>query len=229
MKKSIFITLIALSAFVVAVAGLSIAAGGQQASVSTSGGVITIKGNETQKAAGIKLVEGVYVVRRTAGEGYIGITVNAADGTFVDGTFFNDPNGTYMLAVMSHFIKPGGVIFEIKAYESWTLTVTKAEAAGAVALPQVLSSAEMTSAVSKPFKASAGKLTVSYTYKNGPKGVGGISICEIATGMPLPVTSFMPAGKTSGSFTVDVAAAGIYVAQTNFPLGSGGGEIKIAQ
>lgn len=229
MKKSVLFTQIVLSVFAVTAMGLSISAADQQATVSLSGGVITIKGNESQSATGIKLAEGVYVVRRTAGEGYIGITVKASDESLIHATFFEAPTGTYMLAVMNHYIKPGGVIFEIQAYEPWTLTITKAEAAQTATLPQVLSSAERASAVSKPFKASAGKLTVSYTYKSGPKGVGTISICDIAKGMPLPVTSFMPAGKTSGSFTVAVATAGIYIAQTDFPLGSGGGEVKIAQ
>lgn len=229
MKKNILFAAVVLAVIAAATSGLSLSAGSPQATVSTAAGVISIKGNETQTTAPAKFAAGAYVVRRTAGEGFMSIAVKDTAGNILFTTFFSNPAGTFLLIVGSEMVKAGDLIFEIMGTAAWTVTLTKAEASGAVALPQVLSAAEMTNAVSKPFKAAAGTLTISYTYKSVPKGTGTLTVCDIATGKTLPMREMMYAGKISGGFSVPVASAGIYIAQAGFPLGSGGGEVKIVQ
>jgi hypothetical protein len=110
-----------------------------------------------------------------------------------------------------------------------TVTVTKVDSSAAVARPQVLAGAEMTDAVSQPFKAAAGNLVMSYIYKNKPTGTGTLTICDVVTGKTLPMREMMYAGKISGGWKVSVPAAGVYIASASFPLASGGGEVKLAQ
>lgn len=112
---------------------------------------------------------------------------------------------------------------------AWTVTATKVEASAAAALPQVLSGSEMTVAVSQPFKAAAGNLVMSYTYKNKPKGTGTLTVCDVVTGKTLPMREMMYAGKIPGGWNLTVPAAGIYIASASFPLASGGGELKLTQ
>ena len=43
------------------------------------------------------------------------------------------------------------------------------------------------------------------------------------------MTNMMSAGNTSGGWTMTLPEAGVYIAQTIFPLASGGGEVKLSQ
>jgi hypothetical protein len=229
MKKSLLVAMAACAVLTIATVGYLPSAVAQQAALSTAGGVITLKGTENQTSPTVKISGGVYVVRRVAGEGFMSITVKDPADNILHATFFNDPNGTYLLIVDGNPIKPGDVLFEIMGMGAWTVTVTKVEASGGVALPQVLSGAEMTDAVSQPFKAAAGDLVMSYTYKNTPKGTGTLTICDVVTGKNLPMREMMYAGKISGGWNVQVPAAGVYIASASFPLASGGGEVKLSQ
>jgi hypothetical protein len=207
----------------------AISAGAPQASVTSAGGVITLKGAETQTAKGVKLAAGAYVFRRTAGDGFATFTVNDGAGSPVYVNMLDAFTETFLLIVDGNPVKPGDFAIEIDGTGAWTVTLTKAVGEGAAALPAVLAGAERTTVVSKPFKAVAGTLNISYSYKGEPTGTGTLTICDVATGKALPMTKMMYAGNASGGFTVPVAAAGVYIAQTLFPLKSGGGEVKIAQ
>ena len=111
----------------------------------------------------------------------------------------------------------------------WAMTLTKVEAAGAEALPQVLAGTERETVVSKPFKAAAGILTMTYKYKSKSKGTGTLTVVDVATGKTVPMRQMMSAGKDGGGFDLQLPAAGVYIAQTAFPLASGGGEVKLSQ
>lgn len=229
MKKSLLVAMAVCAVLTIAAAGYLSSFAAQKAALSTPGGVITLKGAETQTSPTVKISEGVYVVRRVEGEGFMSITVKSPADEILHTAVFNNPAGTYLLIADSNPLKPGDVLFEIMGLGAWTVTVTKADGSAAVALPQVLSGAEMTDAVSQPFQAAAGNLAMSYTYKNKPKGTGTLTICDVVTGKTLPMREMMYAGKISGGWNVPVPAAGVYIASASFPLASGGGEVKLSQ
>jgi hypothetical protein len=229
MKKNHFIVMAAAAVLMIATAGYLSSAADQKAALSTVGGVITIKGTDTQTSPTVKIVEGVYIVSRIAGEGYMNITVKDPADEIIHMMYFNIPNGTYLLIVNSNPVKPGDVVFEVMGEGAWTVTVIKADGSSAVALPQVLSGAELISAVSKPFKAAAGNLAMSYTYKSAPEGTGTLTICDVVTGKTLPMSKMMYAGQISGGWNMTIPAAGVYIAETTFPKASGGGEVKLSQ
>jgi hypothetical protein len=228
MKFKIPTVLIALIFLAAITATASAPASESQAAVSTAGNVITVKGTAAQSTSPLKLAAGAYVVGRTAGEGFMSITVKDKAGNIVHTTFFNDARGSYLLHVDENVLKQGDLIFEIMGMGAWAVTIVKPDMATAATLPQTLTGPEMTQAVSKPFKAAAGKLTVSYAYKAKPTGTGTLWIVEIATGRSLN-PGYMYAGRESGGFEIVIPTAGVYIAQTGFPLGSGGGEVKLGQ
>jgi hypothetical protein len=143
--------------------------------------------------------------------------------------FLNDLSNTSLVIVGAELFKPDDGVFEVDGINPWTVTVTRAEAAGAEALPQVLAGTERATIVSQPFKAAAGNLVMSYVYKAAPKGTGTLTICNVATGKTVRMSKMMYAGKTSGGWTMTLQEAGVYIAATTFPLGSGGGEVKLSQ
>lgn len=53
-------------------------------------------------------------------------------------------------------------------------------------------------------------------------------VLDVATGRSLD-TGLIYAGRESGSLEVVIPTAGVYIAQTGFPLASGGGEVKLGQ
>jgi hypothetical protein len=199
-----------------------------QAALAISDNVMTLKGAETQNSSAIKFAAGVYIIARTSGEGFISFTVKDKADEPVHSTFFNEAKGAYLLPINENPVKAGEYALEIMGTGAWTVTVARAQAGGASALPLIVSGAEMTQAVSKPFRAAAGKLAVTYVYKNANQGTGTLSIYDVATGKALP-GGLMYAGQKSGTLEVPVPAAGVYIAQTGFPLASGGGEVKIIQ
>jgi hypothetical protein len=201
----------------------------QKAAVSTSGGVITLKGTDDQNSPSVAMAQGAYIVRRTAGEGFISITLKDKADEIVHGTFFNEPNGSYLLVVGGDLFKPGDVVFEIITMGSWTLTVTKVDPSKSVSLPQVISGVEMETAISQPFKAVAGELVMTYAYKSEPEGTGMLTICDVVTGKTIPMNQMMSAGNISGGWNMTIPSAGVYIAETTFPKASGGGEVKLSQ
>ena len=229
MKKSIWIVMAVCAFFTIVTAGYLPSAAAQKAALSTAGSVITLKGTETRISPTVKISGGVYVIRRAAGEGFMSITVKDLADNILHTAILNNPAGTYLLLVDGNPLKPGDVLFEIMGLGAWAVTVTKADGSAAVGLPQVLAGAEMTDAVSQPFKAAAGKLVMSYIYKNKPTGTGTLTICDVVTGKTLPMREMMSAGKISGGWSVPVPAAGVYIASASFPLASGGGEVKLSQ
>jgi hypothetical protein len=229
MKKPILIAMAACAVLTIVTAGYLPSAAAQKAALSTAGAVITIKGADTQTSPTVKISEGVYVVSRIAGEGYINITIKDPADEIIHMMYFNSPKGTYLLIVNNDPVKPGDVVFEVMGEGAWTLTVTKVDGSSAIALPQVLSGAELTSAVSQPFKAAAGNLVMSYTYKSEPTGTGTLTICDVVTGKTIPMSKMMYAGQISGGWTMTIKAAGVYIAETTFPKASGGGEVKLSQ
>lgn len=229
MKKIIWIAMAACAVLTIVTAGYLPSAAAQKAALSTAGGVITLKGTETQTSPTVNISGGVYIVRRVAGEGFMSITVKDLADNILHMTILQNQAGTYLLIVDGNPLKPGDVLFEIMGLGAWTVTVTKVDGSAAVALPQVLSGAEMTDAVSQPFKAAAGNLVMSYIYKNKPTGTGTLTICDVVTGKTLPMREMMYAGKISGGWSVPVPAAGVYIASASFPLASGGGEVKLSQ
>jgi hypothetical protein len=204
------------------------AASGQKSAGSAAGNVITLTGTE-KKTAPANLSGGAYILRRTAGEGFLSITIQDKAGAPLYTNFLNDLVSADLVVVGGGLIKPGDVVIEVDGMSAWTVTLTKVEAPGAVALPQVLAGAERAVVICKPFKASAGSLVMSYTYKAAPKGTGTLTICNIATGQTVPMSQMMTAHKVSGGWTMTLPEAGVYVAQTIFPLASGGGEVKLSQ
>lgn len=228
MKLRIPTVLTALFVLAAITATASAPASEPQAAVSTAGGVITVKGTDAQLTPALKLAIGAYVIGRTAGEGFMSISVKDKADNIVQTAILNEAKGSYLLPVDENVVKQGDLVFDIMGMGAWTVTIVKPDPATAAALPQILTGPEMTDAVSKPFKAAAGKLTVSYAYKAKPKGTGMLIVLELATGRSLN-TDFMYAGRESGGFEVVVPTAGVYIAQTGFPLASGGGEVKLGQ
>jgi hypothetical protein len=201
-------------------------AGDPQAPTSGAG-VITLKGAEKDVSYPVRLSAGAYLITSTGGGGLVTFTVKQGDAP-VYVTMFNPSNQADLFSVGDTTVKAGAATFEVSGIEAWTVTVTRVDGAGAGMLPQVLSAAEMNAAISKPFKAAAGNLSVAYTYKGKPKGTGTILICDITTGKMLQ-TPMMYAGRDTGTLTVPVPAAGVFIALTRFPLASGGGQVKISQ
>jgi hypothetical protein len=228
MKRNRWVAPVMCGLVMAAMLGALPAGAGQKSAASVSGNVITLKGTERQTATG-HLSAGAYIVRRTAGEGFLGFTIKDKADAVLYTNFLNDLSNTSLVIVGGELFKPGDVVFEVDGINPWTVTVTRAEASAAVALPQVLAGAERATVVSQPFKAAAGDLVMSYTYKAAPKGTGTLTICNIATGKTVPMSKMMYAGKTSGGWTMTLPEAGVYVAATIFPLGSGGGEVKLSQ
>lgn len=228
MKLRITTVLAALIFLAAITATASAPASEPQAAVSTAGGVLTVKGTDAQSTPALKLAIGAYVIGRTAGEGFMSINVKDKADNIVHTAIFNEARGSYLLPVDDNIVKQGDLVFEIMGTGAWTVIIAKPDPATAVSLPQTLTGPEMTDAVSKPFKAAAGKLTVSYAYKAKPKGTGTLIVLEVATGRSLD-TGFIYAGRESGSLEVVIPTAGVYIAQTGFPLASGGGEVKLGQ
>jgi len=229
MKKNLSVVLAACAVLAAASAGNPMSPAGQKAALSTAGGVITLKGTENQNSPTVNMSQGAYIVRRTSGEGFMSITVKGPEDKIFHTTFFSDPNGAYLLIVGSALFPPGDVFFEVIGMGSWTLTLTKVDPSTAVALPLVITGAEMKSALSQPFKAVPGELVMTYVYKNAPKGTGTLTICDVVTGKTIPIKQMMYAGKISGGWNMTIPAAGIYIAETTFPKASGGGEVKLTQ
>lgn len=228
MKRNSWIALVTCALVTAATARSLPAASGQKAAGSPAGNVITLKGTEKQTAPA-NLTAGAYILSRAAGGGFLTITIKSKTDEVLYTTFFNDLADTNLVIVGGALFKPGDVVFEVGGMNPWTVTVTKADAAAAVALPQVLSGAERAVVVSQPFKAAAGNLVMSYAYKAAPKGTGTLTICNIATGKTVPMSKMMYAGKVSGGWTMTLPEAGVYIAETTFPLASGGGEVKLSQ
>jgi hypothetical protein len=228
MKRNRWVAPVMCGLVMAALLGALPADSGQKSAASVSGNVITLKGTEKQTATG-NLSAGAYILRRAAGEGFLSVTIKDKADAVLYTNFFSDLSNTNLVIVGNELFKPGDVVFEVDGINPWTVTITKAEASAAVALPQVLSGAERAVVVSQPFKALAGNLVMSYTYKAAPKGTGTLTICNIATGKTVPMSKMMYAGKTSGGWTMTLPEAGVYIAETTFPLASGGGEVKLSQ
>jgi len=202
---------------------------GGQASVSAAGNTTTITGKDQQTIPAIKLDLGVYAFKWSSTSDFLSLTVNAAAGGALGVLSLADPSGENLFAVDGERVKPGAMQLEVSSSGPWTITITKADAASAVALPQTLSGAEMKTIVSKPFKANAGPLRASYAYKDSPRGTGTLGIFNVITGKQVVVKGMMVAGKISGELGFDVPAAGVYIAKTTFPLGSKGGDVTLGK
>lgn len=203
---------------------------GRNVAASAADNVITMAGTDA-KTVPSNLSAGVYYLRGTGGGGFLSVSIKDKANADLYTNVISDPASTNLIIVGGEDFNPGDVVFEIDAMGPWTVTVTKAEASAAVALPQVLVGAELKEVISQPFKAAAGNLVVSYTYKAPPEGTGTLMIWNIATGKVIPMTmaQMMYAPKTSGGWTVTLPEAGIYIAQTSFPKASASGEVKLSQ
>jgi hypothetical protein len=188
----------------------------------------TFSGSNNQEIPGGKLDLGTYIVRWTSTGVFCSLGAADAAGNLKIQISVGDPKGESLLVVDNGVVKPGDIIMKVSSDGAWTLTITKADPASAVALPQSLAGGEKARVLSKPFKATAGNLAVTYAYHGVPRGTGTIAICDVATGQYL-LAGMLPAGRASGEMSVKVPAAGVFIAKTVFPLNSGGGEVKISQ
>lgn len=231
MKRNLLVASV-MCALVTAIMTLSLVGvtGPNAAAASAAGNVITLTGTGAKTVPG-NLSAGVYFLRGKGGDGFLSITIKDKADEVLYINVISDPAATKLVAVGDESFKPGDVIFEIDAMGPWTLTMTKADVSAAVALPQVLAGAEMADVISQPFKAAAGNLTVSYTYKAEPTGTGTLVIWNIGTGKSVPMTmaQMMYAPKTSGGWTMTLPETGVYIGRTTFPKGSAGGEVKLSQ
>jgi hypothetical protein len=202
----------------------------QNAAALATGNIINIAGTDS-KTLPANLSSGVYFLRGTGGGGFLSIAIKDKADEVLYINAINNPASTKLVIVGDESFKPGDVVFEIDAMGPWTVTMTKADDSAAVALPQALAGAELEEVISKPFKVAAGNLVVSYTCKAEPQGTGTILFWNIATGkiVPLSVAQAIYPLKTSGEWTVMLPETGVYIAQTTFPKGSSGGEVKLSQ
>jgi hypothetical protein len=228
MKKSSWVVMAMAVVSLIGAAGILLSAE-QKAALSTAGGVITLKGTENQNSPTVAMSQGAYIVRRTAGEDFMSITVKGGEDAIYHSTFFSEPDGSYLLIVGSKILPPGNVFFEGMGMGAWTVTITKVDPSTAVALPLVISGAELKTAISKPFKAAAGELVMTYAYKSEPEGTGTLTVCDVVTGKTIPMSQMMYAGNISGGWNIPIPAAGVYIAEATFPKTSGGGEVKLSQ
>ena len=102
MKKPILVAMAACAVLTVVTAGYLPSFAAQKAALSTAGGVITLKGTETQTSPTVKISEGVYIVRRVAGEGFMSISVKSPADEILHTAVFNNPAGTYLLIADSN-------------------------------------------------------------------------------------------------------------------------------
>jgi hypothetical protein len=212
---------------VLALAGVVAASSGLSAGVPQgSPGVISLKGGDTLVKQAAKIAAGVYLVTSSPDTTFVSLTLTQ-NGAPAWVNIFSQSESD-LIVVDGNTIKAGDATFEGDGVDTWALTIAKVDGSGAGAVPVVLTAAEMKNAISKPFKAAAGDLNVTYAYKAEPRGTGTLLIGDVATGKLLR-TGMMTAGKSAGTLTVAVPAAGTFIAMTRFPLGSGGGEVKIAQ
>jgi hypothetical protein len=190
-------------------------------------GIIILKGTDKPVTQPVKLSPGAYVLTRTAGSGFLSVSLKQNNQSpYVQ--FVNDLNESDLIIVGDQMLKAGGATLVGEGQSAWTIAFSRVEATGAGTLPLMMTGAEKKATLSKPFKATAGTITVAYAYKAAPKGTGTVRIVDVATGRPLP-TKMITAGRASGTFTVPVPAAGTFIAATRFPLASGGGEVRISQ
>ncbi len=198
------------------------------ASVTTAGPVTTIAGASDQAAPAMHFGPGAYVFTWTGTGAFVGVSIADPDDRPVAVLALGGATGQDLFTVNDD-VKAGNLTVRVSSDAAWTVRVEKVQATSVTPLPQTLVAEELRSAVSQPFKLEVGKpVNVTYTYKGTPKGTGTIRIVEITTGKHLN-GGLMYAGKQSGTLEMQVAAAGVYIAETTFPLASGGGAVKIAQ
>ena len=200
------------------------AAGG----VAVSGNTTTITGTG-EATREIELATGVYTVTWSTSAELMSVSLNDSAGEAITVFGLGGPKGAELFAIDGEAVKPGKMKLEVESTAAWTVTIVKAVAAGAVALPQTLTGPALGTVISKAFKADAGTLKVAYTYKSEPKGTGSLRMYDAATGKNVAVDAVMYAGNAAGELEVRVPAAGVYVASTTFPLGSGGGDVRLKQ
>jgi hypothetical protein len=199
------------------------------ASVTTAGPVTTIAGASDQAAPPMHFGTGAYIFTWTGTGAFVGVSVDDSNDKPVAVLSLAGPNGQDLFAVNDDDVKPGDLKVKVSSDAAWTLKIEKVQASSATPLPQTLTADELKIAVSQPFKLEAGKpLLVNYTYKSTPKGTGTIQVVDVTTGKRLN-GGLMYAGKQSDTLEMQVAAGGVYIARTTFPLASGGGDVKIAQ
>jgi hypothetical protein len=192
--------------------------------VSKSGNTITITGNGNQTASSISLGQGVYIFSWT-GKDMMVIMVNSPECMVPASISLTEAKGSCLFAVDNTLIKSGDMSIDITVEGPWTITITKVESKGEM-LPQVLSSSGIMRIVSKPFNAKMGTLSVTYTYNGSPNMAGNIVICEVTTGKHILTPHMF---ETKGSISIDIPAAGVYIAEAILPIGATGGTITINQ
>jgi hypothetical protein len=233
--KTNFYASFAACALVIALSGLTYGAEPSaqsqagKAAVSTSGNVTTISGEKDQPIPPIKFEQGSYVFNWDCKGSRMTLVLNSSGENAAGVMSINElQNGCQLFAVDNALVKPGELTFAVTSDGSWTIKVTKQTSEGAAELPQTLSANELKSVVSKPFAAKTGKIKIKYAYKGLPKGTGTLRLCDVKTGAAVP-SGMIFAGKASGEIEMDIPATGIYIAQTTFPLASGGGDVTLSQ
>ena len=196
-------------------------------SVAVSGKVTTVTGAGDQVSAPIRFDAGTYLFNWTGTGAFVGITLTDTSDSTVNVFALGGANAQDIFSVDNEQVKAGDIKLQVSSDGGWTVKIEKVDPSSPAPLPQVLTGEELKSAISQPFKLAAGAVNVTYTFKSTPKGTGTLQVCDVNTGKR--VGGLMYAGNESGTVDLKAPAAGVYMVRASFPLGSGGGEVRVSQ
>jgi len=196
--------------------------------VIASGGVTVARGSGDQLIKGIRLGEGVYTVNWSGSGTFVSLSLTDMDGNGGADISKGRISGEKLLTVDGSTVLSGEFTLMVASDSDWVINISRPDTSSPSSLPQVVSCGELDGAVTRPFRAHAGIIRISYTLSRMPYGTGHVDIYEVSTGRPFytrPITG----GATVGQSTAEAPSDGVYIAQVTLPEGASYGDITISQ
>jgi hypothetical protein len=196
--------------------------------VIASGGLTTAGGSEDQIIKGIKLGEGVYAVNWSGSGTFVSFSLTDINGNGGADIPKGRTSGERLLIVDDSTVLPGDFTLMVASDSDWVINIFRPDTSTPSLLPLAVSCGEPDGAVTKPFRAHAGDLKISYTLSRTPYGTGHVDVYDVNTGRSFytrPITD----GAVAGQSIAIVPADGVYIAQVTLPEGASYADITISQ
>lgn len=130
--------------------------------VTVMGGVTTVKGSEDQLARGIRLREGVYTIKWSGSGTYVSFSLTDIDGNGGGDISKGRASGERLFIVDSSSVLPGNFTLMAISDSDWAVSIARPDTSSPSTLPLFVSCSELDGAVTKPFRAHAGNIKISY-------------------------------------------------------------------
>lgn len=196
--------------------------------VIASGGVTTARGSGNQLIKGIRLGEGVYTINWSGSGTFASFSLTDIDGNGGADISKGRMSGEKLFIVDGDTMLPGDLTLMVASDSDWIINISRPDTSSPSPLPLAVSCSEQDGAVTKPFRAYAGDLKISYTLSRTPYGTGHVDVYDANTGRSFytrPITDSAVAGQSIAI----VPADGVYIARVTLPEGASYGDITISQ